>query len=72
MSMAQKPPVAYAPRGVVRKQIALRLLPSERAAHESLVEKMGASSASVARQMYLLGLESHQRTEAISSASATA
>jgi hypothetical protein len=59
--MAQKPPIAYAPRGVVRKQIALRLLAPELAKHESLAEQTGCSSASLARQLYLRGLKSLER-----------
>lgn len=61
MSIAQTPSVTYAPRGVVRKQIALRLLAPELATHETLAKKAGCSSASYARQMYLRGLKSVQR-----------
>lgn len=61
MSMAHKPPVTYAPRGVVKKQIALRLLAPELATHESLAKQAGSSSASFARQLYLRGLKSYQR-----------
>jgi len=61
MSIAQKPPIAYAPRGVVRKQIALRLLAPELATHETLAKQSGSSSASFARRMYLRGLKSYQR-----------
>lgn len=61
MSIAQKPPITYAPRGVVRKQIALRLLAPELAKHESLAEQTGSSSASFARQMYLRGVRAFER-----------
>lgn len=61
MSIAQNPPVTYAPRGVVRKQIALRLLAPELAQHETLAKQAGISSASFARQLYLRGLKSAQR-----------
>lgn len=65
MSMAQKPPVTYAPRGVVKKQIALRLLAPELATHESLAKQAGSSSASFARQLYLRGLKSYQRATTV-------
>ena len=45
MSIAQNPPVTYAPRGVVKKQIALRLLAPELAQHETLAKQAGLSSA---------------------------
>lgn len=72
MSIAPKLPSTYAPRGVVRKQIALRLLPPELAKHESLVLQTGASSASLARKIYLRGLRSYERDAASSSAAAKA
>jgi hypothetical protein len=56
----------------VRKQIALRLLAPELAKHESLVLQTGASSASLARQIYLRGLRSYERAAASSSATAKA
>jgi len=65
MSMAQKPPRNYAPRGVVRKQIALRLLAPELAKHESLAGQTGSSSAAFARQMYLRGVKSFERAVAV-------
>jgi hypothetical protein len=65
MSMAQKSPSTYAPRGVVRKQIALRLLAPELAKHESLAKETGSSSASFARQLYLRGLKSYQRAVSV-------
>ena len=65
MSMAQKPPVVYAPRGVVRKQIALRLLAPELTKHESLAKQTGCSSASFARQIYLRGIKSYERAVAV-------
>lgn len=61
MSIAQNSPVTYAPRGVVKKQIALRLLAPELAQHETLAKQAGVSSASFARQLYLRGLKSAQR-----------
>jgi len=66
MSMAQKPPVAYAPRGVVRRPIALRLLAPELTKHESLAKQNGSSSASFARQIYLRGIKSYERAVAVS------
>lgn len=65
MSMAHKPPVAYAPRGVVRKQIALRLLAPELAQHEVLAKQTGCSSASFARRMYLRGIKSFHRANSV-------
>ena len=65
MSIAQKPPIAYAPRGVVRKQIALRLLAPELATHETLAKQSGCSSASFARRIYLRGLKSYQRATSV-------
>lgn len=65
MSMAHKPPVTYSPRGVVKKQIALRLLAPELATHETLAKQSGSSSASFARQLYLRGLKSYQRASAV-------
>lgn len=72
MSSTRKSSVSYAPRGVVRKQIALRLLAPELAKHETLSKKTGASSASFAREMYLRGLKSFERAEAASAPSASA
>jgi hypothetical protein len=60
----RKSPVSYAPRGVTKKAIALRLLAPELAKHESLAEEANTSSAAFARQMYLRGLQSFERTEA--------
>lgn len=65
MSIAQKPPVTYAPRGVVKKMIALRLLAPELATHERLALQSGSSSASFARRMYLRGLKSYQRATSV-------
>jgi hypothetical protein len=52
----------YAPRGVVRNPIALRLLAPELAKHETLRSSMNPvpTSASFARQMYLRGVESFE------------
>lgn len=61
MSIDRKSPVSYAPRGVQRKQIALRLLAPELARHESLASQIGLSSAAFARQMYLRGVTSFER-----------
>lgn len=61
MSIAQNPPVTYAPRGVVNRPIALRLLAPELAQHETLAKQAGCSSAAFARQLYLRGLKSIQR-----------
>jgi len=61
MSIAQNPPVTYAPRGVVNRPIALRLLAPELAQHETLAKQAGVSSASFARQLYLRGLKSAKR-----------
>jgi hypothetical protein len=68
----RKSSVSYAPRGVVKKPIALRLLAPEMARHEILVANSGASSNSIARQMYLRGWESYEREQAAKAASATA
>ena len=57
-------PISYAPRGVVRKQIALRLLAPELAKHETLVDQSGLSSAAFARQMYLRGVRVFERSAA--------
>jgi hypothetical protein len=57
----RKSSVSYAPRGVVRKQIALRLLAPELAKHETLANQSGSSSAAFARQMYLRGVRSFER-----------
>ncbi|HWX66057.1 MAG TPA: hypothetical protein VNZ27_06440 [Rhodanobacter sp.] len=65
MPSIRKSPVSYAPRGVTKKAIALRLLAPELAKHESLAEQNGKSSASFARQMYLRGVKSYQRAAAI-------
>ena len=54
-------PVSYAPRGVVKKVIALRLLAPELAKHETLVESRQMSSASLAREIYLLGVEQYEQ-----------
>jgi len=62
MSDMRKSPVRYAPRGVAKKQIALRLLAPELAKHESLASRQGSSSAAFARQMYLRGVTSFERT----------
>lgn len=62
MPSMQKPSVTYAPRGVVKKVIALRLLAPELAKHESLAKLHHCSSASLARTMYLRGLSSYDRT----------
>lgn len=62
MPTMHKPPVTYAPRGVTKKVIALRLLAPELAKHESLAKQNGSSSASFAREMYLRGMESYQLT----------
>lgn len=61
MSIARKSPVSYAPRGVLRKQIALRLLAPELARHETLASRSGSSSAAFARQMYLRGVRCFER-----------
>lgn len=65
MSIAQHPPVTYAPRGVVNRPIALRLLAPELAQHETLAKQAGCSSASFARQVYLRGIKSIQRAAAV-------
>jgi len=65
MPAMRKSPVSYAPRGVTKKAIALRLLAPELAKHESLAEQNGSSSASFARQMYLRGVKSYQRAAAV-------
>jgi hypothetical protein len=61
MPSTRKPSIQYAPRGVVRKQIALRLLAPELATHEALAAAEKTSSASFARRIYLRGLASYQR-----------
>ena len=58
-------PVRYAPRGVTKKAIALRLLAPERARHDAHVRRNDCSSAAFARQMYLRGLESYERAAAV-------
>lgn len=63
MPSMRKPPVAYAPRGVAKKAVALRLLAPELTKHESLAEKANTSSAAFARQMYLRGLQSFESAE---------
>lgn len=64
MPSMRKSPVSYAPRGVAKKAIALRLLAPELTKHESLAKQAATSSAAFARQMYLRGLKSFERTEA--------
>lgn len=58
---------SYAPRGVAKKQIALRLLAPELAKHETLASHHGLSSAAFARQMYLRGVRSFERAGASTS-----
>lgn len=56
-----KPPVRRsAPRGVVKRQIALRLLAPELAKHETMARQRSLSSAALARQIYLQGLEAFE------------
>lgn len=63
MPTMRKPSNRYAPRGVVRKPIALRLLAPELAKHETLRSSMNPmpASAAFARQMYLRGVKSYER-----------
>jgi hypothetical protein len=65
MPSMHKPPVRYSPRGVTKQAIALRLLAPERIRHDAHVRRNDCSSASFARQMYLRGLESYERTAAL-------
>jgi hypothetical protein len=60
MAISSHPRSRYAPRGVVRKQVAMRLLPCELAKHQSLVRQAGISSSSLARKIYLRGLVSYE------------
>lgn len=63
MPSMRKPPVRrYAPRGVEKRQIALRLLAPELKKHENLVEQRGTTSAALAREIYLLGLPVYEST----------
>lgn len=66
MPRMYKPSTTYAPRGVVRKQIALRLLAPERAKHETLRSAMNPvpTAAAFARQMYLRGVKSYENDAA--------
>lgn len=50
----------YSPRGVIRRPIAMRLLPTEMDRHQTLVRQAGISSASLARKIYLRGLKSFE------------
>lgn len=62
---------SYAPRGVQKRAIALRLLAPELAKHESLAEQFGESSASLARQIYLRGLKGFEKAKSTQSAAAS-
>lgn len=63
MPNMRKPPATYAPRGVVRKQIALRLLAPELAKHETLRGALTPmpTAAAFARRMYLRGVRDYER-----------
>ena len=73
MSGMRLSPRKRAPAGVVKeKPIALRLLAPELEKHESLYKQTRYSSAGFAREMWLLGVDVYERTQAPSPASATA
>lgn len=68
MPSMRKSPVSYAPRGVAKKAIALRLLAPELTKHESLASQNNLSSAGFARQLYLRGLKAYERTAPVQGA----